>query len=173
MFNSKAMITWLGFILIVGLLTGCAPKSTPPGDNSISGVAEGARYSYHYWDEGLALLFWYDFSSGGGGCVGSGSTEDPVYRLECDVDNLAGQRVKWLAETTDGVAADLWIDGRQYDLANGTMFLIATRGNSLQIEQVARDLSQLAPDVDELAALATEDPAVIDFIAQMTGDAVE
>jgi hypothetical protein len=53
------------------------------------------------------------------------------------------------------------------------MFLIATRGNSLQIEQVARDLSQLASDADELAALAMEDPAVIDFIARMTGDAVE
>jgi hypothetical protein len=62
------------------------PKAPPPGANAISGVAEGARNSYHYWDEGLALLFWYDFSSGGEGCVGSVATEDAVYRLECDVD---------------------------------------------------------------------------------------
>lgn len=170
MFSQISRLARLGLILLVVLLAGCAPKSTPPGANAISGVAEGARYSYHYWDEGLALLFWYNFSSGGEGCVGSRATEDAVYRLECDVDALTGQRVTWLAETPDGVTGDLWIDGRRYDLTKGSMFLVTARGDTPHVEQVMRDASQWTRDANFLAALATEDPAVIDFIARMQND---
>ena len=166
----KNLLIRIGFALVLGLLAACIPKQTPPGANSISGEAGGARYSYHYWDEGLTILFWYNVSSGSEGCTGTGSTEDTVFRLVCDVETLDGQQFTWLVETSDGISADLWIDGRQYDLGNGTMFLATINGDGAQIEQLARDFSQLEPDMAAIEAFAREDLAVIDFIGQMADD---
>ena len=118
----------LWFMLVAGLLANCSPKSTPPGANSVGGSVDGVvLYSYHYWEEGLAILIWHDFSYGESGCRGSGSTEDPVYRLVCDVEARDGRRFNWEVHTGDGVTAQMWINGESYDLAHGAMFLVAHR----------------------------------------------
>jgi hypothetical protein len=151
--------------LIAGLVISCSPRTTPPGANTIYGGVEEARFSYHYWQEGLAILFWHDFVRGGEGCTGSGSTEDPVHRLECDVESEDGQSFSWKIHTTDGVTADMWIDGQRYDLSQGNMFLVSTGEGSLQVEQLQRDFSTLEPSNDEISALARNDPDVANFIA--------
>ena len=155
------------FLLIAALISSCSPKSTPPGANSIGGGVDGARYSYHYWEEGLAILFWYDCTSGGGGCSGTGSTEDPVHRLECHVESTDGQSFSWKVNTRDGVTADMWIEDQSYDLSQGNMFLVSSQDDGIQVDQLQRDFSELEPTVETISALSYSDPDVADFIARI------
>ena len=165
--TNKPRFVWLWLLLIASFVVSCSPKSTPPGANSIYNTVDGARYTYQYWDEGLAILFWHDFTSGGEGCTGSGSTEDPVYRLECDVESAEGGSFSWKVHTRDGVTAEMWIDGQSFDLSMGTMFLVRTGEGGPQIEQLQRDLAQLEPSYEAISALASSDPDVANFIASI------
>ncbi len=175
MYNVRARYVWVCLFLIAGFLISCSPNSTPPGANSIGGVVDGAAYSYHYWEEGLAILIWHDLSYGGEGCSGTGSTEDPVYRLECDVNSTDGRGFNWKAHTSDGVTADMWIEDQSFDLSKGTMFLVSTEDDGFQVEQLQRDFSELEASVEAISALAAGNPDVADFIAGIgtVGDSLD
>ena len=158
----------LWFMLVAGLLANCSPKSTPPGANSVGGSVDGVvLYSYHYWEEGLAILIWHDFSYGESGCRGSGSTEDPVYRLVCDVEARDGRRFNWEGNTRDGVTAQMWINGESYDLAQGAMFLVSSQDDKTTVVQLQRDLSQLHPDNESILSLADSDSDVANFVTSV------
>jgi hypothetical protein len=135
---------WVWLLLISSFLISCSPGSTPPGANSIGGVVDGGSYSYHYWEEGLAILLWQDTSyATGESCSGTASTDDPAYRLECDVLGPEGRYYSWKANTTDGVTAEMWIEDQRFDLSRGAMFLVNIREDGVQVEQLQRDLSAL------------------------------
>ena len=132
-------------------------------------MEQGASYSFHYWNEGLAILVWQDFSYGSGEtCSGTGSTEDPVYRLECDVSAEDGREFSWTAHTGDGVTGEMWIDGQPFDLDEGSMFLVRVSDGDLQIKQIQRDLSELERSGEAISALASSDPDVADFMASIS-----
>jgi hypothetical protein len=150
--------------LVAGLIVSCSPKSTPPGSSSTGGVVEGARYTYHYWEEGLAILIWHDFTYGGEGCSGTGSTEDSVFKLECDVDSADGDGFNWKVHTSDGVTADVWIEDQSFDPTQGTMFLVSSIDGNLEVKQFQRDFSELEPTHESISALAGSDPDVANFL---------
>ena len=166
LFTKQTKFTWLLLALIAALVISCTPKSTPPGASTIYGGVGNTSYSYNYWQEGLAILFWHDFVQGAEGCSGSGSTEDPVYRLECDVESGDGHAFSWQVHTTDGVTADMWIDDQIVDLAQGNMFLVHMGESSPEIQQLQRDFSALEPTNEAVAALATTDPDIANFVAK-------
>ena len=157
------MIIGLAAVMIV-LLLGCTPKSTAPGANSVGGTIGEAAYSYHYWDEGLAILLWHDFSYGGEGCSGSSSTEDPMYRLECVVEAKDGRRFGWNVQSSDGVTADLWIDGQKFDLDKGNLFLVSSASGEIEIEQFKRDFTGIGSSNAKIAALAESDADIAAFV---------
>lgn len=165
--NVRSRMIWLTILLITTLLTSCAPKSTPPGANSIYSSVDPTHFSYHYWTEGLAILVWHDFTSGGEGCTGTGSTEDPVYRLICDVSSADGESFSWRVQTEDGVTTEMWIDDQRYDPARGNLFLVHAQDGVLQVEQYPRDFSTLDPSVEAVSALSTSDPDVASFIDRL------
>ena len=160
----RFMKAGLWLLLIAGFISSCSPKSTPPGANSIGGSVDGIIYSYHYWEEGLAILIWHDFSYGAESCSGTGSTEDPVYRLECAVEALDGRRFSWEVHSSDGLTAAMWIDDTSFDLSQGTMFLVSSQDNGTQVIQLQRDFSELEPDNETISAMAISDSDVANFI---------
>lgn len=172
--NSRARFVWLCIFLIAGLLVGCSSKgiagSTSLEANAILGGLEEARFSYHYWDEGLAILVWHDFTKGSENCRRTGSTEDPVYRIQCDVESGEGDSFSWKAHTRDGVTAEMWIDDQSYDLSQGDMFLVRSQDDGIQVEQHQRDFSKLEPTVEAINALSSSDPDVADFIARIRSE---
>ena len=167
MYNFRAQFVWLSIFLITNFVISCSPKSTPPGANSIYGGVDVARFSYHYWEEGLAILIWHDFAYGGEGCLGSGSTEDPFYRLVCDVEGADGQSFSWKVHTQNGQTADMWIEDQSYDLSQGNLFLVKVQDGEIQVEQYQRDFSVFEPTVETINALSKSDPDVADFIARI------
>ena len=112
-------ISYILLLLVVGLLGGCGTKSTPPGASSVGGMVGEAVYSYHYWAEGLNFLIWHDLSFGAESCGGTGSTDDPVFRLECSAETQDDRRLEWVVHTTDGITAEMWINDNRVDLSQG------------------------------------------------------
>lgn len=170
MSKNRAFLFTLTSLLV--LATSCAgvegllgkPKKTPPGANSVGGGVEDTRFFYHYWDEGLAVLIWHDLAIGGQGCSGSGSTEDELYRLDCDIDGSEGQSLNFQIHTGDGITADMWIDGQSYDLSRGNLFLVRAQESPPEIVQLQRDLSNLGSSVEAVSALAISDPDIAAFV---------
>jgi len=134
--NIRARSVWLCLFMVAGFLISCTPKSTPPGANSFGDTVDRARYSYHYWEEGLSVLIWHDLTFGGESCSGTGSTEDPIYILECNVEGYDGRQFSWTIHSSDGVTADMWIEDQSFDLSKGTMFLVNTKDDGFQVEQL-------------------------------------
>ena len=167
MYKIRARFAWVSILLIATFIIGCSPKSTPPGASSIYGGVDVARFSYHHWEEGLTILIWHDFTYGEEGCSGTSSTEDPVYRLVCDVESADGKSFSWTVHTQDGVTADMWIEEQSYDLSRGNMFLVKSQDGGIQVEQYQRNFSEFEPTVETVNALSKSDPNVADFIARI------
>ena len=158
---------------LLGILLGlhaCAGKTTPPGANIIFGsliVPEGfgGSYTLLQWQEGLSISI-VDDSQGGHHNAGSGSTEDPVWRGQGTITGQSGQDITWRVETTDGKTAQFFIDEQIYDLAQGTLFLIKTSGESTQVtQQQSRHIGSCSDD-ESCQQLLKQDPAVLQFIEE-------
>ena len=140
-------------LLLVGLLgalssIGCSGKSTPPGPSVTASVVEDLGFSFLKWKEGRAIMF-VDNVGGGQAARGSGSAEDLVYRGSGSSTSKDGHGYEWTYETTDGKRVDLKIDGVDYDLDKGGMFVIHLAGDQVTVHQRDVDLSQLTLDHDE------------------------
>lgn len=164
MYIIRSKYVGLSLLIIAGLFVSCARKSTPPGASSVVGAVDGVNYSYSYWEEGLGILIWHNFSPGTEGCTGTGSTTDPVYRLVCHVRTDDGRQFEWEVQTRDGVTGAVWIDGHSIDLSQGAMFLLSSQIDGVRVKQLERDLSELEPNNEAIAAFARSDHDVASFV---------
>lgn len=167
-----ASIFWIAPVL--GILLGlgaCAGKTTPPGANINFGslmVQEnfGGSYTLLQWKEGLSISI-VDDSQGGHHNAGSGSTEDPVWRGQGSITGRNGQDITWRVETTDGKTAQFFIDEQPYDLTKGTLFLIKTDSESIQVTQQQGRHSGSCTDDESCQQLLKQDPAILQFIQEI------
>jgi hypothetical protein len=148
-------------VLLLLVSSGCY-RTTPPGPDTAGGKFEGAAYVFCRWKQGLRLMIWHDAT--GATSSGSGSTSDPVYRVEGQAVNEGHHGFTWALETRDGQTAQFRINDVSYDLSEGTLFLVSTSGSSTGIEQLRRDLSGVQPNRESILAFATDDPDVARFI---------
>jgi hypothetical protein len=153
--------------LFVTTVSGCAPRSTPPGADVTAGVFEQVGFEFLRWEEGLAIMMWHDFV-GDSGCSstseGSGFTPDPIYRVEGYAESWDGHRFDWEVQTNDGKTAQFWIDGRRYDLSDGTLFIVTMEDGGADVMQLERDVSRVQPDSSSCVAFARSDPDLARFI---------
>jgi len=150
--------------LAIGLLlavSGCS-RTTPPGPDTAYGQFEGTGYVFYRWEQGLRLMIWHDAT--GATSSGSGSTSDPVYRVEGQAVYSDGSTLSWTIETRDGQNAQFTLNGVSYDLAQGTLFLVRTSGGSIEVEQLRRDVSSVQLERDSILAFAQADPDIAPLI---------
>src|SRR5207253_3177814 len=77
-----------------------------------------------------------------------------------------GPAVQLKAGTTDGKAWTVTVNGKEYGLDDGALFLVRTRGASAKVTQVKQDLSGLQPGSQTWQRLAKESPEVKEFLTQ-------
>lgn len=160
----RLKLTSLGILFVsFVLLSGCMMKSTPPGPNTAGGSIEGVSYSFHQWAQGMSIMIWHDLS-GYGSCGGSGSTSDPIYRVDCRAEGTNGRTLKWQIHTTDGVSAEMRINGNEFNLADGTLFLIDHQDGTAHVVQRQRDLSNLAANHQSITAFTPTDQEVANYV---------
>lgn len=156
----------LAAILISLLLVACG-GATAPGPNAISGSVEGGvNYLLLDWQEGLRIMFWDDVAYGGHFSSGSSSTADALFRQEGDTQGADGRGYAYTLETSDGLEADFAIDGVDYDLSQGNVFVISVAGDGKEIQQLDVDLAGVSPTYEGIEAFGRATPAIAAFIAE-------
>jgi hypothetical protein len=162
-FSSQVRIFWGSLIFVFLVCVGGCQKTTPPGADIVGGQIQNTSYTFLHWKEGLRVMIWYDITEDVGS-GGSGSTSDPIYRLEGHASAPDGRRVDLRLETADGRTATYSINGQRYDLSRGALFLVTTRGERTQVRQLNRDLSTIHPTNESCEAFSETDPDVSAFI---------
>ena len=71
-----------------------------------------------------------------------------------------GRRFDWELETTDGRGIKCRLDGKDYDLSKGALFLVKTKGGKTEVEQLSRDLSAVQAEAESCKDFAQKEPAV-------------
>jgi hypothetical protein len=154
-------------LLILGLVaSGCSGKRTPPGPDSAYGTFESAAYNLFRWEEGPSILIWHDASESGT-CHGSGSTEDPVYHMNCNAQGADGTELVWSLESSDGETVEMQINGVDYDLSDGNLFLIRTQEGETEIMQLQKDLTGITLERDSIVRFGSSDPDISTFVESL------
>src|SRR5262249_415994 len=113
---------------------------------------EKAQASFGIWNDGrLAFLIVTDFA--GSGRERSRGKGVGAEKYEGQQKAGDGRKVEWQCETADGKTGTMTINGSSYELANGSMFLVSTRGGKAEFRQVKRDLLKVQPDQDSVEKL--------------------
>ena len=145
--HHRYLIVFIGIALIISA-TGCRRRTTPPGAYMIGTSAPGMNISFLRWTEGLMVLF-VDDVKGPHSSDGSGSTEDPVHTSTVSAGPPDAGGYKCVLETKDGKLANCHINGKEYDLSNGTLFVIKDKGEQVEVHQLKRDLTKIPFDAND------------------------
>ena len=117
-------------------------------------------------DGGISLVIWSDLRGGAGQSSHSGLLESRVAGFSSSAD---GRRIDWDWKAPKERAGAFRIDGTPYDLANGTVFLVSTKGGQVRVTQLDADLSKVKPDKQGFEAFAKNQPQVAQFTAEASG----
>jgi len=93
--------------------------------------------------------------------AGGGSTEDPVWRSSGSSTSSDGHGYKWTCETSDGKRVELRIDGVEYNLDKGGLFVIHLAGDHVTVHQKSVDLSQLNHDDQDCRDFLKDKPDLL------------
>jgi hypothetical protein len=147
---------------------GCKGRSWGGGGHAEGGVKEGVKFDFNIehltCDGRVYFVLAADGCSGGGS--GSGrNAQGQLYAVD-------GRKIAWSCTTQDGTSGTVTIDGQQFDLAKGAVFLVSAKENKTKVEQLAVDMSKLqdGPVQDKLPALADTEPRIAAFFKEARGD---
>ena len=95
----------------------------------------------------------------------SGNSYPPLISKEEGVQSSGdGRRFEWSMQTSDGRTVKGRLDGKEYDLAKGTLFLVKTKGGKTEVEQLSTDLSAVQPDAKNIEKFARKDAVLSKFL---------
>ncbi len=152
------LVMSIGFAWVVSL-SGCGVRTTPPGPTSLGTSVPGMTITFLRWKQGLTVLF-VDDVKGGHGSAGSGSTDDTMHTSTVSAGDPDSGGYKCLLETKDGISAICRINGKEYDLANGTLFVIKSKGEQVEVRQLKRDLTKIPFDAADCRAPIGQDAEI-------------
>ena len=176
----RTVFLLLGTLLMTGVVAAVwlvwfFPRgySFPDGQPGIMpGDTDETTVQYVSRRDGLLVVVWSDLSgkAAGFGCEAGSSTEfaGSSGRTECHSSVKAGdgRAVQLKCVTTDGKGWTVTVNGKEYALGDGALFLVQTRGGSAKIRQLKQDLSGLQPTKETWQRLAKASPEVKDFTDQ-------
>src|SRR5262249_3819365 len=148
---------------------GCISSPAPPAPHGGSFAGGGVSVNYLWWDAGLKVLLVDDIDSGSRQSTGSGSNMSPVYTTQGSATAPDGRTYTWKVEAATGRTGKLSIQGQNYDLAKGALVVVRTKGGSVQVIQIHRDLSALPDDLFQCHERLLKDAEVMKAVE--TGEA--
>jgi hypothetical protein len=108
-------------------------------------------------------MIWHD-AIRSSACDSSGSTDEPLHRVDCHAISDAGQRFEWQIESADGLTGVFRIDGERYNLSDGAIFIVKTADGTTDIRQIQGDLSDVCPEIDSITAYGLSHEDIEQFI---------
>jgi hypothetical protein len=143
------------------------PRLTINGSGGGGSIGGTSTQFVRSEEEGVSLLLWFDSqvgSSRSGTSTGWFTSSADGHVVTAD-----GKLVAWQWDAARPRGGHFQINGTPYELANGTLILVSTKGGQVRVTQVNVDMSRLTPDDRGLTALAQSQPKVAQFLAEATG----
>ena len=152
--------------LLLGGFTGLAGCGAKPHEINagFGSMAYGrTTVSYGSWGDGTAILVWVDTEGQAGGGAMT-SADGAHYRGRARSPD--GRHLEWDCKSADGKTGPVTINGATYELANGAVFLVTTRGGNNDVRQIQRNLSGISVSRESLDGLVKLDADVAKFLAE-------
>jgi hypothetical protein len=109
----------------------------------------------------FVVFVWGDFASGGAG--GRKDVSKDGLKFGGHLWNQHGnRRVEFAGETKDGKTGRMTLDGNEYDLADGTLFLVSAR-RGYRVKQLKRDMARFQDAGELFQDFSKNDPEIRDF----------
>jgi hypothetical protein len=173
-FLCVVLLLLLGLVVVLAL---CRPRETAPLHNT---GAAGSDNTLWIWGSGcyaVVVVVWGDASGTFGLTGGYTICEDKPLPYGGRMPARNGGCFYWRGTVTlegkgticitpsmpAGQTADY--PTRQYDLADGRLFVVTTTGKRIKVRQLQRDLSRLKPTAESVSGLAHTDPDVAALVA--------
>jgi hypothetical protein len=164
--NQLAGLLTVGCTVLIGLgLVGCS--RTPGKVWGSSGTTSHQRengtlinYTVEQLrcDDRVYLVLAANGCRGSGGGGGSGT-----YRGQLSAKDR--RKIAWSCSTPDGTSGKVVIDGQEFDLTGGSLFLVSTKDKPTRVEQLVMDAGQLQAAADtEISEWAKADPRIGKFL---------
>jgi len=132
------MLAGFGLVIIV---FGCwMPRPMPTGHSSSSGGIPGlCTYEFACWQQGIHVAIIDNLVPDG-----KGGYRADFYCNEGSHADPHGARYKWRLDTADGKTATFRINDKEYDLTEGSLFIITAENDKANVHQLRRDLSAIS-----------------------------
>ena len=161
--GSAAVILAVALVVVIILLF------FPQGATGGGGISMGeTNVSYVTSGDRIVLLIWNDTP----GPSGSGS-ESFFFTSSAKgfLTSAAGKRINWEWKGPKERGGDFQIDGKPFDLADGTLLLVSTKGGQVRVTQLDVDLSKVQTTSSgetkkAFESMAKNEPRVAKFIAE-------
>jgi hypothetical protein len=163
MFNTARWVWVIACLASAGCIPANAPSLT-----TASATVNGRQAEYVVANGKLLLVMWFVTSPDGHGSGVSVSATAAKTVVKGTFEPTGGQRIDWTCTTSDLKTGTVTINGTNYQLADGGLFLI-TPGDPTEVVQLRRDLSAVEGSQQGLEKLARDDPEVAAFV---TGETV-
>jgi hypothetical protein len=134
-----------------------ADKPVPGVDNGSASVAG--------WGGENVFVVWSDVNRSSS----AGRTIDRGASYSGELLTADGRRVDYRCDTADGRSGVVRLGDRDYDLREGTLFLVSTGGPQTRVLQLQRDIRTLKVAPEAFWKLAEDDREVRDFFAGAGG----
>jgi hypothetical protein len=147
-------------------LSGCSPtagKSWGAGGGSVTLTQNGSRITYAL--ERLTRDDRVYMVVAANGCTGvSWSGGEGKFRGQLHAND--GGKIDWSCTTQDGHSGKVIVDGHEFDLTQGALFLVSTTDKPTRVDQLAVAAGQLqaCSDAKKLPELAEADPRIAAFL---------
>ncbi|MGD8398664.1 MAG: hypothetical protein PVG11_07390 [Anaerolineae bacterium] len=158
-------------VLVTASVAACSSSSSPPGANKALGSVPGGGYLFLRWQDGargdlaLEVMIWHDLD-GESTADSAGFASGRLYIERGSARSVDGRSVAWEVQTRDGTTGELQIGGSRYDLEAGNLFLVTTRGGTMAVRQMHRDLAAVPLDHEGILAFARRDPDLAAFLQE-------
>jgi hypothetical protein len=153
-------------VLVAGALVVWVTTSFRGAVTGAGGMPVGESYVQflHFGgDSRIGLVIWSDMDGTRGSTGESGLFQSNYQGFASSPD---GRRIDWEWKSSDKKGGAFQINGTAYDLGQGKLFLVSTKGGPVRVTQVNVNLANVTPDPQRFAALAKSEPKIAEFIAE-------
>jgi hypothetical protein len=154
----------LGFVLssmlvmqVCGFQASGAPIEEVSGFTST--IGNGTMCRVQGYGE-LTILICCDIAGGTQGASSTTSTNPPIQKMEGYAVAQDGRRLDWVIEKRSGPKTACRLNDKDFDLEKGTLFLVRTKDGVAKTDQLAKDLSEVRPNIESLTTFAKNNPEV-------------
>jgi hypothetical protein len=151
-------------LLVIVMYAGCQPSSAPKSPTGgIQEIGKGT-IAFYRWEQGQTVMIGTDIRFGSTSSGESVTGPPWVRKQEGSIAGQDGRTLAWRLEHKEGQKITCRLNGTDFDLEKGNLFLVKSSDGKIEIEQTSQDLSAVKIDSESFKDFVRKNPAVNELI---------